>query len=1071
MIDSASERERTARVCLLAARSAHAAGAYSGGRSYSQTGLAILATDAWRGHPDATFELTFVNAQCAWPLGDYEAAARMFEALLARAETRVRRVLIHREQIELALARVDLLLGFAAIVECMRLFGLVLPLQPTPEVVLALHLQVERRLGARSIEGIASLPSILEPELRALLHVLRTFATAAFALNRPLRDLVACQMMLLTLEHGLSEGAPHAAVHYGGFLAETLERLDDAYRYSCLARVLIERPELTSEKARVLNFCVLVENWKRPPSELVELCQLGYQVALDSGDRLSTCFHAMQLTYGRIAQGRPLSEILDHANRGIAMSRDIDFRYVVDAQTCALRFALALRGQTTSVESLGGDDFDEEAFRLRLEGQPFGLPIYNYWLLALEVRYIGGDYAGAWDIARRIADIRAKAVLASPLVAWTGFFGALAAAALIPRTPVDARAPLIEALRAEEAHLARLVDHAPHNFRSKYLLLRAERARLAGDYGAVLPLYEDAIRAARAAGFNHEEAIACELAARFLVSIGVEIGARAYWRKAYQGYVRWGASGKLRLLEQQVPELAALAETRRPPRVPASELDVMALSLASQAIAGELILERLVPLLIRITVESTGARRGHLLLFDGEGTAIRAGFDATSGAESTEQIGADTPGVLAWSVVRYAQRTGLPVLVDDATTDRRFSSDPYVLSERPRSVLCVPIVRRQRPVGALYLDNNLIDGAFTPNRVALVAHLAAQAAVSLDNARLFGELLLSEARIDTLVGHAPIALYATDAQGIITVARGRALGTSGHLVTEMLGRSIFDCFVDAPWIVAATTRALAGEAVSASGQLGQAWVELQSVPVREGLGRISGSTGILIDITARARLAADLRRLATESLAAEDSERRRIARDLHDSVGQSLPALKLELEALATECSEPAIAVAAAKLGVIHQQLRTLTFELYPAMLDDLGLFATLERHCRKLAQDGLKVSLDEVGERRPLLRERATFVFRAARELLRNVAKHAQATEAMVSLTWRPGALRVVVADDGVGFDPSAPWLGGGLGLFDLRERVTHLGGRLQVDSLAGRGTEVTLDIPFEQLPPGGVS
>ncbi|MFO0751419.1 MAG: GAF domain-containing protein [Myxococcota bacterium] len=794
LVVDAHEREQAARACIVAARAAHAAGSFAAGASYCASGVALLGPAAWREHPAAMFELAFLGARCAWPQGDYDAANRVLGELLGRAASRHQRVRLLHERVDLSLARVDIATGYIATVQCLGLFGRSLPLVPPPELVAARHAEVELRLGARAIEELAALPPVADPEVRALLGLLRSFAPIAFAFNRPLRDLAACEMMALTLTHGLSEAAPHAAANYAGFLTETLGRLDDGRRFSSLARALIERPELGAERARVLNFCVLVDAWTCPPKELIELCHVGYQAAVEAGDRVSTCLHAMQLAFGRIAQGRPLGEVLLHAERGLALSRDVAFRYVDDALTAAQRFVMALRGETDDVARLGGADFDEAAFAARLAAQPFGLPIYNYWILAIQARFLGGDLAGAWELAERIADVRNRGSVASPFAPWAGFFGALAAAALVERAAPEARPRMRALLVDEEARLAVLAAHAPHNFRSKHLLLAAERARLDGDHGAVLPLFEAAIRAARESGFAHEEAIGCELAARFLADQAVEIGARAYWRKAHRGYLGWGASGKARLLEAQHPHLAALAELARAPRAPASDLDMMTLAAASQAIAGELVLDRLVPLLLRVTVESTGARRGHLVLCDGDGLAVHAGFDAASGAHTDEVVATDTPGVLAWSVVRYAQRTLRPVLLDEATADRRFSADAHIVARRPRSVLCVPIVRRREAVGALYLEHDLVAGAFRPERVALVEHLAAQAAVSLENARLFGELRRAEGHVATLTAQTPIALFATDARGVLTEARGRALDAVAPDGSELLGRSLFELY-------------------------------------------------------------------------------------------------------------------------------------------------------------------------------------------------------------------------------------------------------------------------------------
>lgn len=218
----------------------------------------------------------------------------------------------------------------------------------------------------------------------------------------------------------------------------------------------------------------------------------------------------------------------------------------------------------------------------------------------------------------------------------------------------------------------------------------------------------------------------------------------------------------------------------------------------------------------------------------------------------------------------------------------------------------------------------------------------------------------------------------------------------------------------------------------------------------------------------RARLLGDLRRLANELATAQDDERRRLARDLHDSIGQTLPALKLAIENGAAAC-EPGRSEIVGRLSEVIRQVRSLVFELYPTILDDLGLAAALEHHARELALEGLAVAIDERGERRSMSSARQVVVFRAVKELLRNVVKHARATRARVTIVWRGDDLRVTVRDNGSGFDPAralAPGHCPGLGLLDIRERVRHLGGDLVIASRPQGSTAVTLVVPVGGPP-----
>ncbi|MEP7120588.1 MAG: GAF domain-containing protein [Byssovorax sp.] len=235
---------------------------------------------------------------------------------------------------------------------------------------------------------------------------------------------------------------------------------------------------------------------------------------------------------------------------------------------------------------------------------------------------------------------------------------------------------------------------------------------------------------------------------------------------------------------------------------------------------------------------------------------------------------------------------------------------------------------------------------------------------------------------------------------------------------------------------------------------------------------IGSQIGQLIE---RKRAEEDLHRLAAQLSAAEDAQRRRLARDIHDSLGQGLSVVKMDIESALREPSDPerreaSLARTLALMTRLIEEARTLTFDLYPSMLDDLGLVPTLHSYVEQQAGGPLAVSLTETGERRELPAPVANYLFRAIKELFTNARKHALATEVLLAVHWRKGALRIMVADDGTGFDPEvqlAPERRRGLGLADLRERIRSLGGQLLIESRPGQGAQIILDIPLDEAAP----
>jgi signal transduction histidine kinase len=216
------------------------------------------------------------------------------------------------------------------------------------------------------------------------------------------------------------------------------------------------------------------------------------------------------------------------------------------------------------------------------------------------------------------------------------------------------------------------------------------------------------------------------------------------------------------------------------------------------------------------------------------------------------------------------------------------------------------------------------------------------------------------------------------------------------------------------------------------------------------------------------------KRLLGQVLTAQEEERTRLARELHDTIGQSLTAIIMTTTAV--ENSLPAALVSGRdKLATVRhiaaqtlQDLRNLIFDLRPEILDDLGLALAIRSQVKKcLEPAGVKVHLKAAGIKDQLPAEIETAVFRVVQEAITNIARHAQATEANISLIHKDGKLIVRVEDDGVGFDPALVMNNGqtGWGLRGMEERITLLGGKFYIGSKAGSGTLLLAEVPLEQI------
>jgi PAS domain S-box-containing protein len=228
-----------------------------------------------------------------------------------------------------------------------------------------------------------------------------------------------------------------------------------------------------------------------------------------------------------------------------------------------------------------------------------------------------------------------------------------------------------------------------------------------------------------------------------------------YLQDARYGFLRWGADGKVRQIDQLYPHLSEKEPSPGPTSTigaTVEHLDLTTVIKVSQAVSGEIVLEKMLDMLMRTAIEQAGAERGLLILARANGPRIEA--EATIGGAVVIVHRRDetmNPAVLPDSVLHYVLRTREGVILDDAATQPAFAADPYFRERPARSILCVPLITQAKLIGALYLENNLASRVFAPAQLAVLKLLASQAAIALENARLYRDLAEREAKIRRLV--------------------------------------------------------------------------------------------------------------------------------------------------------------------------------------------------------------------------------------------------------------------------------------------------------------------------------
>jgi len=543
--------------------------------------------------------------------------------------------------------------------------------------------------------------------------------------------------------------------------------------------------------------------------------------------------------------------------------------------------------------------------------------------------------------------------------------------------------------------------------------------------------------------------------------------------------------------------------------VSSSKERLRALVEAGVAITSELSLDVLLQRLIEKAAELTQARYGALGVIDEDGSGLEHFVTTGIDAETQAAIG-DPPrgrGILG-ALIQDAK----PLRLHDLAQDPR--SVGFPANHPPmRSFLGVPIVLRGVAYGNLYLTEKAGGEDFTAEDEELVTLLAGQAAVALENARLYeaatswsqqleslneiGNALATETDLDRLLDLIARRLRELLDARVVTVLlpagleQLRVAAAAGEGGDELVGRTVarsasksgrvldrgvserVDSVLDDPDVNPDLTRLI--------GARTGLWVPLVArneaigvIEAHDKLGeepRFSDTDLRLAETFAsRAAVAVDLsERIARDAFRrvvdAQELERRRLARELHDETGQALTSILLGLKSLEDTLQTDESRAATARLRELVvatlQDVRRLAVELRPSALDDFGLVAALERLTSSFAeQTGITVDFGAALGSERLPGEIETALYRIVQESLTNVVKHARARRVSIALTRMEGFVTAVIEDDGQGFEPETG--GGGFGLIAMRERLGLLGGRLRIESSPAAGTTIAADVPL---------
>ncbi|MDY7019867.1 MAG: AAA family ATPase, partial [Cyanobacteriota bacterium] len=766
IISSLEQREQLAQLNLKAGQKAKLSAAYQAAQDYFITGIHLLPTDTWQTNYTLIYQLYRYGSEAAYLCGNFEQAEALYTEAINHAQTSIDQAVIYRVQMTQYQLQGRNAEAISIQRQSLKLLGWQMPESPE-DIQASLDEEIEiieQFIEQQTIESILELPKMTDESIGEMLRILQILFYAAWLDGQPILSLLAvAKMTTLSLKYGNSDMSPFGYVGYGMIATVLLKNFELAYQFGKTAVQLCEQFENADVRGMTnFLFAADVQGWSRPLREADRYYENAFEYGMEAGNWLTVSFMMMQSGSDRLTYGKNLEELYEIAQTHADFLHRIKSLENLDALTVGvLQPIRQLLGLTRTPFSFDDESFSEAEYLQKYQDTPYHLA----WFYSVKIRhaYLFNQQALYSDLIDQFSLIEEN-IATHAKVPSTVFYVALMHLTLIEISSDDSqRQAHWQAIIPLEERLKRWQQSCPENIHHKCLLIQAEKARLRDNKAEALNCYEQAICQAKAQDYGYEEALGNELAAKFYLNWEKEKVAQAYLMEAYYGYARWGAKAKIEQLEQHYPKLLSpilqpskisfeAGQTSIKPRnqtfyISGSKnidnlLDLSSVIKASQALSGEMEVQKLITQLLRVILTTAGATKGALILNRDEQLRVEAVATQSPEFENSLQIILQTLPLeessdIPLKLINFVKHQLQPLVINNILDRPEWANENYLLKQQPKSVIGLPILNQGKLLAILYLENNLMTQAFTTERLEILKLLCSQAAISLENAELY----------------------------------------------------------------------------------------------------------------------------------------------------------------------------------------------------------------------------------------------------------------------------------------------------------------------------------------------
>ncbi len=760
LIVDSEERFQHAALNWLAASRSKSSGAYKSALNYFQIGLtSMLMLDSdveriWENFYENLLSFYEGIAETSYLSGDFSLCDESVEVVVVRGKNILDKIKAYEAKLLSLSAQQKFLELIRLGQKVLKMLDSPLPDNPSKLTVAIGLLKTIFKMGLRKPEEVLSYPIMRDRRALAINKIANIIGSPSYITMPNLYPLVSFKAMSLYKKYGLSPDAPAIFATYALIISMILGRIDRGYRYALMVTKLIDK--LSDKKYKstaILMTNDFVIHWKEPLRATFSALKEGYKSGLEVGNYVFASWCSFVYCFHRFLAGVNLDVVereMSASNVSISQLKEESILFLGQLFHQAV---LNILGKNSNPLLLVGDAYNEnEKFSVHQKANDMNA-MFNFYFLKSYLAFFMQEYEESlkYNLLAKKYESVANGAFNFPTHI---YLGALIRSSLYFSKSKKDQSKFYSEIKKALKMLEKWSKYCPANHLHRVYLVQAELHRIEKQEIASAT-YNRAIDLAHENDFSNDEAIAYEFKARYHLENNQRRLANYNMENAYRVYLHWGNSVKAKLIESEHPEFLSEEKITTQNTLSTTittmggyaSLDMGSIVKASQTLAGEIVLSRLLKKMMQIVIENAGAQKGFLILnkdghwyVEAETNIEVEEMKILQSIPVNKTLRKDQPLGVSETVVNYVIRSQENVVLGEAFRTERFANDEHIYEQQVKALLCMPLINQGKMSGILYLENNLTTNAFTPKRIEVLKILSTQMAVSIENALLYENL-------------------------------------------------------------------------------------------------------------------------------------------------------------------------------------------------------------------------------------------------------------------------------------------------------------------------------------------